>query len=154
MIGLTIAIIIFNIVAFKTNKRLTKNQIIHIWCFTIAFQQTFDLIIEFKYHGYWYFKKAIEWKGLLPHTILIPPVNMMFLNWYPLNSKISRQAGYIFFWVIAILIYEAITTLPEPWGYFHYGWWELWYAATINPILFLLLLAFYKWIVNAEKEII
>lgn len=154
MIGLILSIIVFNFIAFKKCKRLSINQIIHIWTFTVAFQQTFDILVEFKYQGYWYFSKDIDWQGLLPHTILIPPVNMMFLNWYPLKSKLSKQFTYLVIWVIFILIYESATLLPEPWGYFHYGWWKLWHAAILDPILLLILLLFYKMIIKAEEKLI
>lgn len=152
MIGLIIAIILFNLIAFKTNKRLTANQIVHIWAFTIAFQVSFDCLIEFKYHAYWYFDKQVDWRGLLPHTVLIPPVNMMFLNWFPYKSKITKQVIFIGLFVIAILTYEAIALLPEPWGYFYYGWWRLWHAAFLDPILLLILLGYYKWICALERK--
>lgn len=152
MIGLLIAIISFNFIAFKTNKKLTGNQIVHIWTFTISLQVLFDIIVELKYHGYWYFDKEIDWLGILPHTILIPPVNIMFLNWFPYKGKISQKVTYIIGFVIALLIYEVITLLPEPWGYFYYGWWRLWHAAILNPFLLLILLAYYKWICKLEKR--
>ncbi|WP_338059383.1 hypothetical protein [Bacillus coahuilensis] len=38
MIGLILSIIVFNLVAFQTNKRLSKNQMIHVWAFTIVLQ--------------------------------------------------------------------------------------------------------------------
>jgi hypothetical protein len=151
MIGLTIAILIFNYIAFKTNKNLTKNQIIHIWLFTIAFQQTYDLIVEFKYSGYYYFTKDLDWRGLPAHTILIPPVNMMFLNWYPFSADLVKRLSYVTFWVVAILIYEKITLLPEPWGYFNYNWWKLWHSAIVDPILFFILIKFYRWIRRIEQ---
>jgi hypothetical protein len=154
MLGLIIAIIIFNFIAFKTNKRLTANQVVHIWVFTIAFQVIFDVIVEFKYHGYWYFGKGVDWEGVLPHTLLIPPVNIMFLNWYPFNSIGIKKISYIISWVIVILIYELIALLPAPWGYFHYGSWNLWISAVINPILFLILLGYYKWICKLEIKAI
>src|SRR4051812_25064480 len=121
MIGLLLAIIIFNLIAFKTNKRITSNQIVHIWTFTIAFQLLFDIFIEFKYHAYWYFDKDIDWRGILSHVFLIPPVNMIYLNWYPYKSTWIKKLFYLIIFVIAILIYEVLTLLPEPWGYFHYG---------------------------------
>ncbi|MFC3883924.1 hypothetical protein ACFOU2_10575 [Bacillus songklensis] len=154
MIGLILAIIVFNFIAFRTNKRLTVNQIVHIWTFTIAFQLIFDVIVEFKYHGYWYFDKGVNWAGVLPHTVLVPPVNMMFLNWYPFKNAISKQIAFMIIWVIGVLIYEVLTLLPDPWGYFHYGWWKLWYAAIIDPILLLILLTYYKWICKLEKKAI
>lgn len=154
MIGLIIAIILFNLIAFKTNKRLTANQIVHIWAFTIAFQMLFDLIVEFKFHGYWYFYKGVDWKGLLAHTALIPPVNMMFLNWFPFNKSIRQKITYLFFWVMGILMYETITLLPEPWGFFHYGWWKLWHAAIVDPVLLLILLGYYKWVCKLENQLL
>ncbi|MCM3567747.1 CBO0543 family protein [Neobacillus mesonae] len=152
MIGLILAVILFNFISFKTNKILSTNQIVHIWTFTIALQTLFDMYVEVKYHGYWYFSKGIELAGLIPHLVLIPAVNMMFLNWYPQNSKLLKKILYFTGFVIAILIYEAITLLPEPWGYFHYGWWNLWYAIIIDPILLLILLQYYKWICKLEKK--
>lgn len=152
MIGLFIAILLFNFIAFKTNKRLTTNQMIHIWSFTIAFQFIFDTYVEFKYHGYWYFKKEIEWVGLFPHTFLLPPVNMMFLNWFPFKKRIIKKLMYLAIWVIIIIIYECLALLPEPWGYFHYGWWKLRYSAIIDLILFLILLGYYKWIYKLEQQ--
>lgn len=152
MIGLILAVVIFNFIAFKTNKTLTANQIVHIWAFTIALQTTFDMYIECKYHGYWYFDKEIEWVGLLPHLVLLPPVNLIFLNWYPYKAKMFKQILYFFVFVMLILIYEMVALLPEPWGYFHYGWWKLWHAAIIDPILLIILLKYYKWICRLEKR--
>jgi hypothetical protein len=152
MIGLFIAIILFNFIAFKTNKRLNASEIVQIWTFTIAFQQSFDLIVEFKLQGYWYFDKGVNCLGLLAHSVLIPPVNMIFLNGYPYKDKTIKQIAYVLFFVIAILLYELITLLPSPWGYFHYGWWKLWHAAIVDPILLYILLGFYKWIRSLENK--
>ncbi|WP_413299389.1 hypothetical protein AA0X95_15700 [Bacillus sp. 1P10SD] len=152
MIGLLIAIVIFNFIAFKSNKRLTMNQIVHIWTFTVSFQTIFDIFIEFKYHAYWYFDKEIDWSGLLPHVFLVPAANLIFLNLYPFKTKIIKQGFYILFFTIVILVYEMITLLPKPWGYFHYGWWELWHAALLDPILLLILLGYYKWILKIERK--
>jgi hypothetical protein len=152
MIGLLIAIFAFNYLGFKTNKLLSGNQILHIWLFTITFQVLFDLFIEFKYHAYWYFDKDLDWRGILSHVFLVPPVNMIFLNRYPHKRGGVKQLVYLTGFVIAILIYEVITLLPEPWGYFHYGWWKLWHAAILDPILLLILLGFYKWICHLEKR--
>ncbi|MFD2045464.1 hypothetical protein ACFSTA_17410 [Ornithinibacillus salinisoli] len=143
MVGLLIAIIVFNFVAFKTNK-LSAKQIAHIWAFTIAFQMSFDNFIDVKYHAYWYFNKEISWADLPTHTVLIPPVNMMFLNWYPFQGALRKQVQYFVFWVIALTMYELLTLLPEPWGYFNYGWWNIWYSAVIDPILLSILLLYYK----------
>jgi hypothetical protein len=146
MIGLLISVLVFNLVAFKINKRLTPSQVLQIWTFTIAFQMLFDLIVEFKYHSYWYFSPGIDWVGLIPRTVLIPPVNIIFLNLYPFEQKGIRKMLFLFAFVILILIYELFTMLPAPLGYFHYGWWKLWYSAIVDPIILIFLLGFYKWI--------
>jgi len=151
MVGLIISIITFNLIAFITNKRLTKNQIVHIWTFTMAFQVLFDLYIDHKYHAYWYFTKDVEWEALLPLTVLLPPVNMIFLNWYPFDDSMLKRFFYITVWVVFMLVYEVFTLLPEPWGYFNYGWWSLWHSAIADPILLLVLLNYYKWIRKIEK---
>lgn len=65
MIGLIITIILVNFIAFKTNKRLTANQIVHLWLFTIAFQSNFDVYIDLKYHGYWYLQTVQIGKDFL-----------------------------------------------------------------------------------------
>lgn len=151
MIGLTISIIIFNAIALRKN-RLTSNQTLHIWMFTIALQAIFDIMIEFKLHGYWYFSKGIDWRGLLAHTVLLPPVNIMFLSYFPFQKNRGKQFIYIFLWTLAILLYEAATLLPEPWGYFHSGWWKLWHSAVADPILFLILLGYFKWVIRLENR--
>ncbi|MFC7063824.1 hypothetical protein [Halobacillus seohaensis] len=144
MVGLLLAIILFNIIAFKSNKRLTVKQIAHIWVFTIAFQMSADIFIDIKYQGYWYFRPEVDWAALPAHIALLPPVNMMFLNWYPFGSSLGKQAVYFFYWEIALLTYELLTLIPEPWGYFHYGWWNLGYSAVVDPILLMILLVYYK----------
>src|SRR5690242_19940192 len=105
MIGLITAIIIFNLISFKTNKRLTFNQILHIWTFSVAFQSVFDVFVVYKYEGYWFFKKnVLEWASILPHLLLVPPVNIMFLNWFPFRTKVTKQISYIFLFTIACVI--------------------------------------------------
>ncbi|MGR3763082.1 CBO0543 family protein [Rossellomorea sp. NS-SX7] len=148
MLGLMIAVILFNFIAFKTNKILTAKQIAHIFAFTIAFQLSFDLYVDLKYHGYWYFTKAVDWAALPAHTILLPPVNMMFLNWYPFDQSRWRRILFIICWSAALLLYEVIALLPSPWGYFHNGWWSLGYSAVLDPILLIILLVYYKYFVK------
>ncbi len=152
MWGLTIAIILFNSIAFVTNRRLTKSQIVHIWTFTICLQGIVDLYLGLKYEAYWYFTNGMEGISIPARTLLIPPVNMMFLNWYPLSAPWFRRFVYVMCWTIFITAYEAATLLPEPWGYFRYGWWNLWYSILSYPLLLLIVLRYYKWIKKIEKE--
>lgn len=151
MLGLIFAIILFNSLAFITNKNLTKNQIVHLWLFTALFQIIVDLFLGEKFKAYWYFTKGIEFDDLPILLLVIPSVNMMFLNWYPFQASLLKRFIYIVCWSILVTIYEAITLLPEPWGYFNYGWWNLGFSAICYPILLLSLLLFYKWICKLEK---
>lgn len=152
MIGLIIAIIIVNFFAFYTNKRLTINQIVHTWMFTIAFQMNFDFFVDLEYHGYWYFTKKADWIELPTNVILVPPVNMIFLNFFPFYKSMLKKVGYFLFFLIGILLYELIALLPEPWGYFHFGWWNLGYSALLDPILLMIILGYYKWICHIELK--
>ncbi|MGG0305854.1 hypothetical protein ABEY43_26200 [Priestia megaterium] len=52
------------------------------------------------------------------------------------------------------MLYEMITLHPEPWGYFHYGWWNLWYSAIIDPVLLLITLGYYKWGLKLENKLL
>ncbi|WHY93116.1 hypothetical protein QNK12_06415 [Neobacillus cucumis] len=151
MIGLIFTIIVVNFIAFSTNKRLTSNQIVHIWTFTIALQMNFDFYIDMEYKGYWYFSQKADWKELPTNIVLVPPVNMIFLNFFPFQKRITKKVMFFIMFLIGILIYEVIALLPEPWGYFHFGWWNLGYSVILDPILLLIVLAYYKWICRIEK---
>ncbi|MBO7743786.1 hypothetical protein I8J29_06225 [Paenibacillus sp. MWE-103] len=152
MVGLLLAIALFNAAAFLLCKRLTGNQILHIWSFTAAFQDTFDLYVDVKYHGYWYFTQHVDWVDLFAHSVLLPPINMMILNWYPFHKPLRYQALYLLLWDIGVGGYELATLLPRPWGYFSYGWWTIWYSLLINPILMMTLVSYFLLIRKLEKR--
>ncbi|UFU00302.1 hypothetical protein KO561_04945 [Radiobacillus kanasensis] len=152
MIGLLTAIVIFNILAYKTNKDLTRKEIAHIWCFTIAFQAVFDTYIDIKYNAYWYFSPDVDWISLPAVLLLLPPVNHIFINWYPFKRSIGKQIIYFLCWEVVLLAYELLTQLPQPWGYFYYGWWNLGYSVLLNPILLLIVVFYYKRVICKDGE--
>ena len=151
LIGLLLAIVIFNFLAFKLNKKLNKNQTLHIYIFTIAFQAIFDIFVDIKYEGYWYFTKSIEWISLIYLIFLVSPVNILFLNFYPLKKSLYKKIGTIIIWNALFIVYEFIALLPEPWGYFHYGWWKWWYSILLNPLLLYILIKYFRLIIKLEK---
>lgn len=151
MVGLIIAIILFNTAAFLTVKRLTKSQILHMWTFTNVFQLLVDLYLGLKYQGYWYFNKGVEWPDLPALTLLGPPMILLFLNRFPIHASFLKRLFYIVLWSLLLVLYEAFTLLPEPWGYFHYGWWKLEYSVLSYPVLLLIVWSYYKWICRMEK---
>ncbi|MCL1630541.1 hypothetical protein M3N64_01060 [Sporolactobacillus sp. CPB3-1] len=152
MIGLLTAVVLFNFFAFLRVSRLTKNQIFHIWTFTIAFQVIIDAFVIQKFHAYWYFKPGVDFEALPALVMLIPPVNLIFLNWYPFGRSLYKRVLYLSLWTVAITAYELVTLLPEPWGYFRYGWWKTIYSFMINPFLLLAVVEYYKLIRKIENS--
>lgn len=151
MIGLLISVIIFNYLAFKLNKKLNKNQTLHIYIFTIAFQSIFDIFIDIKFRGYWYFSQAVDWGSLVYLLFLVSPVNIIFLNFYPLEKSLYKKIITIILWDVLFIAYEFITLLPKPWGYFHYGWWKWQYSFLLNPLLLFILIKYYRLVMRFEK---
>jgi hypothetical protein len=150
MFGLIVSVIIFNFLCYKLNRKLSPNQTLNIWFFTVALQNIFDEIIDIKYHGYWYFTKAVDWQAIPAVTLLIPPINIIYLNYYPYKKPWFIKGLYIFFWSCLILTYEWLTLLPAPFGYFHYGWWKVTYSCILDPILFTLVVSYYHLILHFE----
>lgn len=153
MIGLFVSITLFNGFAIAMIKRLTVNQILHLWMFATSVQTVFDTYMDHKYLGYWYFTKEIDWISILCYTMLVQPIILIFLNYYPFGKSLIKKVGYFFFWEIGMLLYEAITLLPEPFGFFHYGWWNIGYSALLNPLLLILVLAYFKIIRMIERNL-
>lgn len=153
MIILYSSVILFNLFAFKKVNKLSGNMILHIWIFTCAFQLLFDVFIDLKYQGYWYVTKGIDWSATPAYTALIPPVNLLFIQWFPFHQSLRRKIVYIAIWEVCLLFYESLATMPAPWGFFHYGWWTLWHSAFVNPLLLMLLIGYYKFASSLEVKV-
>ncbi|PKG22826.1 hypothetical protein CWS01_14140 [Niallia nealsonii] len=153
MIGLVVAIIIVNFITIKVHKKqLSYSQILSVYLFSISLQLLFDIFVDFKYHGYWYFTRDIDWALFLYQLFLIPSVNIIFLNLYPFDKPIYIKIATIIIWDIFIFIYECIALLPQPWGYFHYGWWKWWYSPLLNPLLLYILIKYFRLVTKLEKQ--
>lgn len=151
MIGLIIAVIFFNAVAFLTVKQLTKSQMAHMWLFTILFHLLVDLYLGLKYDGYYYFNKGVEWLDLPAFTLISPPAVLLFLNRFPFHESFLKRFVYIILWSIVPITYEALALLPEPWGFFRYGWWKLTYSVITYPVLLIIVVSYYMWICRLDK---
>lgn len=152
MLGLIIAIIVLNMGAFLWVKRLAKSHIVHICVFIILFHLSVDLFLSVKYGAYWYFDRGLQWLDVLPVALLSPPAALLFLNGYPTQSSRFKRVLYILLWSLIITVFEALTMLPGPWGFFHHGWWKLTYSALVYPILFCIILLYYKWIRGIDEK--
>ncbi|MCF3944803.1 hypothetical protein [Oceanobacillus alkalisoli] len=78
MLGLIIAIIAFNGIAFMRVKRLAKSHIVHICTFTILFHVSVDLLLSVKYGAYWYFDREIQWLDVPAVALLSPSAALLF----------------------------------------------------------------------------
>ncbi|MBM7680850.1 hypothetical protein JOD43_001014 [Pullulanibacillus pueri] len=152
MVLFVISGILFNTVVYKMNKHLTMNHIVQTWSFTMIFLFVFDIYVDGKWHGYWYFSKEIDWHNLLVYLCLIPPVNVIFLNWFPFKGARLTKFYYSVLWLIFLLSYEILALSPRPWGYFHYGWWHLFYSILLDPVLLMILLVHHEWVCKIEKS--
>ena len=94
MIGYVVSLIVFNLAVFCANKRLSPGQIVQIWTFTIASHLAFDVYIDYKYHGYWYFTKGVDCENLPGMICLLPPVNILYLNWFPFGKRWPKKILY------------------------------------------------------------
>ena len=155
MIIFIVSIVIFNFVAYVMKKQLTKIEILLIWEFSMVLEILFDIYMDEKTSGYWYCGKGIDWTNVIAYSVLIPPVCVIFLNWYQLNNySWLIRVEYFIFWLIFLLVYELLALTPKPWGYFHYGWWKLVYSVLLDPFLLMLLVFYYKWVRKIENELI
>lgn len=59
-------------------KYILKNQIVHIWTFSKILEIVFDIFIDEKTFGYWYFRKGIDWTNIFVYSLIVPPVNVLF----------------------------------------------------------------------------
>lgn len=152
MILFSISIVVFNFVVYAMKKRLSKIQILLIWEFSMILEILFDIYIDEKTHGYWYFTPGIDLTNILGYLFLIPPICVAFLNWYPLNNYTwFSRIGYIFVWLVFLISYELLARSPQPWGYFYYGWWTIFYSIVLDPILLAILILYYKVISKIER---
>lgn len=152
MVGFWVSLFVFNVLAFFFHHRLSNVQILCVWLFTVSFQTITDVFLDFHYQAYWYFTKEVEWLTLPNVLFLVPPVNIIFLHFFPFGEGKKKQLVYLFGFTVTILLYELFTLLPQPLGYFHYGWWEFYYSALLDPFLLLSVVGFYKFVLFLEKR--
>lgn len=137
MTFLILSIIIFNIIALKIPKRLTKSEMYQTCLFSAVFQLITDLILDLRFQLYGYFKEGADLSTFLVIFGVYPAVNIIFLNYYPVEKGIKKKSLYIFFWSIFITLYEWASIEA---GYFYYNEWNLWYSFMLYPFVLLILL--------------
>ncbi|MFX3617904.1 MAG: CBO0543 family protein [Sporolactobacillus sp.] len=118
-------------------KNLTFIEYYATTAVSIIIQLITDYILECICDLYGYFVPGADWKTLLIIFFLYPPMNLIFLNFYPFIFKFFRKLIYI-------LSFSAFATVYEWWTVkmhvFHYYHWKLWYSAVLYPFIFVTLI--------------
>ncbi|PLS08024.1 hypothetical protein CVD27_04930 [Neobacillus cucumis] len=99
-----------------------------------------NLALDLKLNLFGYIAPGNQWSGFLP-IFLYPPVNAIFLNYYPFEKSKFHQLLYILGWTAFCLMYEVAALRS---GFFYYTKWKLWYSALCYPFLLLMVLGNYK----------
>jgi hypothetical protein len=140
MTYLIISIIVFNSILYFIPKRLSKLEMVTTAIFAMFFSILVDVYLDVKYLLYWYFTKEVDWAWLIPLFGTYPALDIIFLNFFPWRSHMSRNFFYIFCWSIFATIYEwVVVNIGQ---ILHYGVWKLWYSAVLYPIIFSLLMGY------------
>ncbi|WP_164472910.1 CBO0543 family protein [Cohnella candidum] len=141
MVFLIVSLIAFHVAAIFMPKRITW---LDIWCialFSIVVESFSNMALDLKLNLYGYIAPGNQWSGFLP-IFLYPPVNAIYLNYFPFAKTNSRKAAYILAWTAFCLVYE-VAALES--GFFYYLKWKLWYSALCYPVLLLLVLGSFKF---------
>lgn len=137
---LFISVLAFSLIVYYMPKHLTKLEMYATSLFAAVLQLLTDTFLEFKYDLYGYFTEGVDWITLWVIFIVYPCVNIIFLNFFPSQGKLSDKGLYIIAWSAFAVVYEWIAVHTE---YFYYNEWELLYSVPIYPVLYFLL--FLNW---------
>jgi hypothetical protein len=99
------------------------------------------MALDLKLNLFGYIAPGDQWSGFLP-IFLYPPVNTIFLNYYPYDKAKFHKLMYILGWTVFCLVYEVAALRS---GFFYYLRWKLWYSALCYPVLLLMVLGNYKF---------
>ncbi|MEW9672086.1 CBO0543 family protein [Ammoniphilus sp. 3BR4] len=133
MIYLVVSVVIFNVVAYFIPKRITKLEMYATSIFALFFANLIDLFLEHKYLLYWYFNKEVDWISLIVFFGTYPAINIMVLNFFPLDARYSKKITYIALWSLFLTFYEwGAVNIGE---FLHYGKWNIWYSLLLYPVI-------------------
>ncbi|PLT28693.1 CBO0543 family protein [Peribacillus deserti] len=143
--------IILNAIAYFVPKNLKKSERYSTSIFAIMFGFITDEVLSLHLNLYGYFNQGFQWQGFLSSFMYFIPINILFLNYFPVNKGILIRAKYIFFWTFFSVLFEWLILQTE---YLYYNGWKLWYSAMLYPFIFLILymnLIVVRKLINIEK---
>ena len=106
-------------------KRISWLDIWSIVLLSLVVETFSDMILDLKLNLFGYIAPGDQWSGYLP-IFLYPPVNAIFVNYYPFQKSKFHKAIYFLGWTAFCLVYE-VAALKS--GFFYYVKWKLWYSA-------------------------
>lgn len=125
MTFLILSIVVFNLIAIKMPKRLTKSEMYCTSLFSGVFQLITDTVLDLKFNVYGYFQKGVDLKTFLVIFGVYPAVNIIFLNYFPFGKNAKSKILYILAWSLFITLFEWASIKA---GYFYHNQWKLWYS--------------------------
>lgn len=135
------SLVTFYVIAIWIPKRISWLQIWSTSLFSLVVESMSDMTLDLKLNLFGYIAPGDQWSGFLP-IFIYPPVNTIFLNYYPYESSKFEKLVYIVGWTAFCLAYEVAALRS---GFFYYKKWKLWYSAFCYPVLLLMVLGNYRF---------
>jgi hypothetical protein len=151
MTFLIISIVVFYVIAYLMPKRLSKIVIYATTLFALLLATLTDLFLDVKYLLYWFFTKEVDWLWLIILFGIYPAVNVIYLNFFPLESPTLKKICYILFWSVIIICYEWGAVNIG--GILHYGKWNIGYSALAYPFILTTLYGNFLLVRNLIKSL-
>lgn len=109
--GLNILFLIASLITFYTIALLIPKRIswLQIWSttlFSLVVENMSNMALDLKLNLFGYIAPGDQWSGFLP-IFLYPPVNAIYLNYYPFGWTKFRKLIYIAYWTAFCLVYEV-----------------------------------------------
>ncbi|WP_449620450.1 CBO0543 family protein [Robertmurraya sp. Marseille-Q9965] len=143
MLLLIFSVIAFCAIAIFVPKRISGIEIVTTTLFALYLETMTNVFLDIKYHLYGYFTQGVNWKTLLYAIFIYGPVSIVFLNYFPYKKKFKSKIIYIAAWSIFAYVYEILFLWS---GTFYYHGWKFWYSVILYPILYVILVAFHKYV--------
>jgi len=138
--------IILIFVSYFVQKNLTKSELYTTSIFAVLYGFITDEVLDLHLNLYGYFKHGFQWQGFFSCFMYFIPVNILFLNYFPLRESFWVKLRYIIIWTIFSTLFEWLILQTD---YLYYNGWKLWYSACLYPLIFFVLYinlnVFKKW---------
>ncbi|WP_343076312.1 CBO0543 family protein [Pullulanibacillus sp. KACC 23026] len=117
-------------------------EILTTTLFSSLLESTVNIIFDFKYDLYGYFNKGVDLGGFIYVLGIFPAVNIVFLNLFPFKRSLASKVTYLFCWSVLAVIFELLYLRTKT---FYYNGWKISYSMVAYPILYIILVCFYKY---------